>query len=244
MTRIPRHVAIIMDGNGRWAKRQGLERFYGHQKGAEIVHEIIEAAAKLGVQYLTLYTFSTENWNRPKEEVTALINLLFTQMDLDEFQKNGIRFKIIGDYQGIPDQVKEKIRYCEEATKDNTTITLVLAFGYSAKWELVEATKQIAIEVKNNQIKPEDICSNTISEHLSTRFMPDPDLLIRTGGEVRLSNFLLWQCAYAELCFTEVLWPDFHAEELKKCILDYQKRERRYGMTSKQIEELNSNTKN
>ncbi len=235
LNRIPQHVAIIMDGNGRWAKQRGHERSFGHQAGAETVHIIAEEAARLGVKYLTLYTFSTENWNRPSEEVAALMSLLFESIEEETFMKNNISFRIIGDIGKLPQNVQERLYACVEHTSGNTGMCLVLALSYSSRWEITEATRQIARLVKDGTLQPEDIDSALISQHLATNFMPDPDLLIRTGGEIRLSNYLLWQCAYSELYFCDTYWPDFQAEELRKAIRDYQKRERRFGKTSEQI---------
>ncbi|CDB12031.1 isoprenyl transferase [Bacteroides sp. CAG:633] len=235
LNRIPRHVAIIMDGNGRWAKQRGHERSFGHQAGAETVHIIAEEAARLGIKYLTLYTFSTENWNRPSEEVAALMSLLFESIEEETFMKNNISFRIIGDIAKLPANVQERLQACVEHTSANTGMCLVLALSYSARWEITEATRQIARLIKDGTLQPEQIDNELISQHLATNFMPDPDLLIRTGGEIRLSNYLLWQCAYSELYFCDTYWPDFHAEELRKAICDYQKRERRFGKTSEQI---------
>ncbi len=235
INRIPSHVAIIMDGNGRWAKQRGRERSYGHQVGAETVHVITEEAARLGVKYLTLYTFSTENWNRPSDEITALMNLLFDSIEEETFMKNNIRFQMIGDIHKLPLKVQERLNSCIEHTSRNTGMCLVLALNYSSRWELTEVTRYISQLVQKGELTPEEITSETIATHLETNFMPDPDLLIRTGGEIRLSNYLLWQCAYSELYFCDVFWPDFKQEELYKAILDYQKRERRFGKTSEQI---------
>ncbi len=235
LNRIPQHIAIIMDGNGRWAKQQGRVRSYGHQVGAETVHIIAEEAARLGVKYLTLYTFSTENWNRPADEVTALMNLLIDSIEEETFMKNNISFRVIGDIKKLPQKVQQRLNECITRTSPNTGMCLTLALSYSSKWELTEATKQIAREIKEGKITAEDITEQSISAHLTTNFMPDPDLLIRTGGEIRLSNYLLWQCAYSELYFCDTFWPDFRAEEFCKAIHDYQKRERRFGKTSEQI---------
>jgi undecaprenyl diphosphate synthase len=235
LSSIPSHVAIIMDGNGRWAKQRGMERTFGHQVGAETVHQIAEEAARLGIKYLTLYTFSTENWNRPQEEVTALMGLLFDHINEETFMKNDISFKVIGDIDKLPDFVQGKLKKCVEHTSRNTGMSLVLALSYSSKWELTEATRQIASKVKNGKLKLSDIDSNTIQQHLATKDMPDVDLLIRTGGEQRLSNYMLWQCAYAELYFCDTYWPDFKEQELRKAIAAYQNRERRYGKTSEQL---------
>lgn len=233
--KVPQHVAIIMDGNGRWAKQRGHERSYGHQEGARIVHIITEEAARLGIKYLTLYTFSTENWNRPYDEVTALMSLLFDSIEEEMFMKNNISFKIVGDIKKLPENVRNRLQTCVERTSYNTGMCLVLALSYSSRWEITEAARTIAEKVKNKKLLPEDINEGCISDHLKTSFMPDPDLLIRTGGELRLSNYLLWQCAYSELYFCETFWPDFDKEELYKAIYSFQKRERRFGKTSEQI---------
>lgn len=235
LNRIPQHVAIIMDGNGRWAKAFGKERCFGHQVGAETVHIIAEEAAKLGVKYLTLYTFSTENWNRPAEEITALMNLLFDSIEEETFMKNNISFQVIGDILSLPEKVQQRLNACIERTSKNTGMCLVLALSYSSRWEITETTRQIAQMVQNGEIKVEEITSELISKHLTTRWMPDPDLLIRTGGELRLSNYLLWQCAYSELYFCDTYWPDFREEEFHKAIYEFQRRERRFGKTSEQI---------
>lgn len=234
-SRIPAHVAIIMDGNGRWAKQREQARSFGHQAGAETVHIIAEEAARLGVKYLTLYTFSTENWNRPVDEVAALMSLLMDSIEEETFMKNNISFRIIGDTAKLPVEVLERLNQCIERTSINTGMCLTLALSYSSKWEITEAVRQIAAKIQNDKLAIEDIDDNLISAHLSTNYMPDPDLLIRTGGEIRLSNYLLWQCAYSELYFCETFWPDFREEEFCKAIYDYQKRERRFGKTSEQI---------
>jgi undecaprenyl diphosphate synthase len=233
--RIPAHVAIIMDGNGRWAKQQGQPRSYGHQHGVSSVKVIAETAARMGVKYLTLYTFSTENWNRPEEEVTALMSLLLQSLEEEIFMKNDISFQVIGDMNRLPQKVQERLKLCIEHTANNQRMCLVLALSYSSRWEITEATKQIAREVTRQQLKPEEITEGLISSRLTTNFMPDPDLLIRTGGEIRLSNYLLWQCAYSELYFCDTYWPDFGEEEFEKAIIEYQRRERRYGKTSEQV---------
>ena len=234
-SRIPAHVAIIMDGNGRWAKQRGQARSFGHQAGEETVHIIAEEAARLGVKYLTLYTFSTENWNRPVDEVAALMSLLMDSIEEETFMKNNISFRIIGDTAKLPVEVLERLNQCIERTSINTGMCLTLALSYSSKWEITEAVRQIAAKIQNDKLAIEDIDDNLISAHLSTNYMPDPDLLIRTGGEIRLSNYLLWQCAYSELYFCETFWPDFREEEFCKALYDYQKRERRFGKTSEQI---------
>lgn len=235
--RIPRHIAIIMDGNGRWAKRQGMARMFGHRQGVETVHRITESAAELGVEYLTLYAFSTENWNRPKEEVDALMALLVDTIakETPTLMKNNIRLQTIGDINRLPQVTHDKFLACIEQTSQNTGLTLVIALSYSARWEIIQATSQIAQAVKDGSMLLEDINEETISAHLATCDMPDPDLLIRTSGELRISNFLLWQLAYAELYFTDCLWPEFTNEEFYRAIVDYQHRERRFGKTSEQI---------
>lgn len=233
--RIPEHVAIIMDGNGRWAKQQGRERTFGHYAGAETVHEIIRSAAHLGVKYLTLYTFSTENWSRPQEEVAALMSLLLDSIEEEELTANNIIFRVIGDFQKLPVEVQNSLQKCIDITSQNTGMCLVLALSYSSRWEITEAVRKIAAQTKTGEITPEQITDEYISSHLNTSFMPDPDLLIRTGGEIRLSNYLLWQCAYSELYFCDTFWPDFNNEEFWKAIYEYQKRERRFGKTSEQI---------
>lgn len=233
--RIPQHIAIIMDGNGRWAKQRGKERRFGHIAGADTVKEIIEDAARIGVRYLTLYTFSSENWNRPAEEVSALMNLLFDSIEEETLMKNNIRFKIIGDFGKLPEKLRGRLTECIAKTASNKSLTLVLALSYSSRWEITEAARRIAVLVKSGKLNPEDITADTLSESMATNFMPDPELLIRTGGELRLSNYLLWQCAYSELYFCETYWPDFKKNELYKAIADYQGRERRFGKTSEQI---------
>ena len=235
--RIPRHIAIIMDGNGRWAKARGQERTVGHQQGAQQVHEIMEEAVRLGVDYLTLYTFSTENWNRPKEEITALMALLLQHLDEDTFMKNNARFKVIGDVQRLSPIVQDAVAHLAEITKNNTNTCMVVALSYSSKWELTKAMQDIAVEVEQGKLKSTDITEETINQHLETKGMPEPELMIRTGGELRLSNYLLWQCAYSEFYFTDVYWPDFTIDEFRKAIADYQGRQRRYGKTGDQIVE-------
>ena len=235
--RIPRHVAIIMDGNGRWAKRQGLARMFGHRQGVETVHAITEAAAALGIEYLTLYTFSTENWNRPKEEVDALMALLVDTIakETPTLMNNNVRLQTIGDISRLPQTTYEKFVSCIDQTSQNTGLTLVIALSYSARWELIRSTQLIAEAVKEGKMLVEDINEESISAHLTTASIPDPDLLIRTSGELRISNFLLWQLAYAELYFTDCLWPEFTNEEFYRAIVDYQHRERRFGKTSEQV---------
>jgi len=235
INRIPGHIAIIMDGNGRWAKQRGHERSFGHQAGAETVHIIAEEAARLGVKFLTLYTFSTENWNRPANEVSAIMKLLLNSIEEEIFMKNNISFRIIGDINTLPEDVKTSLNHCIERTSGNTGMCMVLALSYSSRWEITETTKQIAKEVQQGKLSIDQITDECISSHLTTYFMPDPDLLIRTGGELRLSNYLLWQSAYSELYFCDTFWPDFREEEFRKAICEYQKRERRFGKTSEQI---------
>ncbi len=235
MTRVPRHVAIIMDGNGRWAQARGKERTYGHQEGAERVHDIMTAAVKLGIDYLTLYTFSTENWNRPEAEIAALMALLLKHLEEELFMKHNARFRVIGEKERLPKVVQDACDYLEKRTQENTGTCMVLALSYSSKWEITHAVKQIANEVKAGELNTEDITEETISQHLATNFMPDPELMIRTGGEERLSNYLLWQCAYSEFYFTDTYWPDFNEEDLCKAIVDYQGRQRRFGKTGEQV---------
>ena len=235
--RIPRHIAIIMDGNGRWAKRQGLARMFGHRKGVETVHEITEAAAELGIEYLTVYAFSTENWNRPKEEVDTLMSLLVDTIakETPTLMKNNVRLLTIGDLDRLPIEAHKKFEECMEQTASNTGLRLVVALSYSSRWEIIRATKNIAEEVKKGTLQVEDIDEQVVASHLTTGDMPDPDLLIRTSGELRISNFLLWQLAYSELYFTSCLWPEFTKEEFYHAIVDYQHRERRFGKISEQI---------
>lgn len=233
--KVPAHVAIIMDGNGRWAKLQGKERSQGHQAGAETVKRIVEEAVQLGVKYLTLYTFSVENWKRPETEVAALMSLLFESIEEEIFMKNNVAFKVIGDTRRMPEMVRERLERCINHTAQNDRMTLVLALSYSSKWELTEVARRLAEQVKEGTLQPHDIDDVTIEQQLATHFMPDPDLMIRTGGEKRLSNFLLWQAAYTELYFCDTFWPDFNEEELAKAIVEYQSRERRFGKTGEQI---------
>lgn len=235
MAKVPAHIAIIMDGNGRWAKLRGEDRSKGHIQGVETVRSIVTESVKLGVKYLTLYTFSTENWNRPEAEVAALMGLLFDNLKDEIFMKNNVGFRVVGDMDRMPASVRERIEWLEKTTSVNTGMTLVLALSYSSKWELTRAVRSIAADVATGKLKPEEVTEETINSRLVTNFMPDPDLLIRTGGEVRLSNYLLWQCAYSELYFCDTLWPDFTEEELAKAILNFQSKERRYGKTSEQV---------
>jgi undecaprenyl diphosphate synthase len=232
MNRIPQHIAIIMDGNGRWAAERGKERSFGHQAGVDAVRCITSECTRLGVKFLTLYTFSTENWNRPSNEISALMGLVLTSLEDEIFMKNNVRFRVIGDMKRLPDDVQKKLQETEEHTANNDKMTMVVALSYSSRWEITEAVKQIV----NDGIRPEDITEETISQHLCTNFMPDPDLLIRTGGELRISNYLLWQCAYSEFYFCDTYWPDFNEEELHQAIINYQNRQRRFGKTEAQIE--------
>ena len=231
LNNIPEHVAIIMDGNGRWAQAKGLPRTAGHVEGVTAVKRVTEEATRLGIKYLTLYTFSTENWNRPAEEIEALMNLILTQLEEEIFMKNNVRFRMIGEIERLPKAVRERISGCAERTSVNTGMTMIIALSYSSRWELTQAMQNIARE----GIAPEDITEEVISQHLATNFMPDPDLLIRTGGELRISNYLLWQCAYTEFYFTDEYWPDFGEASLRKAIEDYQMRQRRYGKTGEQV---------
>jgi len=230
---IPRHIAIIMDGNGRWATEQGKDRSYGHQAGVESVRRVTTECSNLGVKFLTLYTFSTENWNRPSDEVAALMGLVLTSLEDEIFMKNNVRFRAIGDIERLPEVVQNKLHETEQHTAKNDSMTMTIALSYSSRWEITNAVRKITQEMKD---RPEDITEETISQHLTTNFMPDPDLLIRTGGELRISNYLLWQIAYSELYFCDTYWPDFGAEELHKAIESYQNRQRRYGKTEEQVE--------
>lgn len=235
--RLPKHIAIIMDGNGRWAKQRGKLRVFGHERGADAVRKIVEGCAELGVENLTLYAFSTENWKRPKLEVETLMKLLITSLrkELKTLNDNNIRLCTIGKMERLPQTVARKLKEVIEKTKDNRRMTLTLALSYGSREELKNAVQAISFKVKNNIISAEDIDESVINEHLYTQNLPDVDLLIRTSGELRVSNFLLWQIAYAELYFTETLWPDFNKEKLYEAILNYQNRERRFGKTSEQL---------
>ena len=236
MQRIPRHIAIIMDGNGRWAAERGQKRSYGHQAGVEAVRRITSECTRLGVKYLTLYTFSTENWNRPADEVSALMGLVLSSLEDEIFMKNNVRFRVIGDTGRLPEDVRRKLRETEEHTAANTAMTMVVALSYSSKWEITEAARRIAEDVRDGRISAADITEETVAGHMQTSFMPDPELLIRTGGELRISNYLLWQIAYSELYFCDTFWPDFDEEALRKAIVSYQGRQRRFGKTGEQIE--------
>ena len=236
-SRLPRHIAIIMDGNGRWAKKQGMARMFGHRQGVETVHNITVAATKLGIGYLTLYTFSTENWNRPKEEVDALMGLLVDTIakETPTLMNNNVRLEAIGDIDRLPEATKRKFLSCIEQTSKNTGLTMVLALSYSARWEITRAMQTAVRLAIEKGLRPEEVNEQMVSSLMTTAAYPDPDLLIRTSGEYRISNFLLWQLAYSELYFTDCLWPEFTEEEFYKAIVDYQKRERRFGKTSEQI---------
>ena len=240
--KLPCHVAVIMDGNGRWAKKRGKMRIFGHENGVKAVRETAEGAAELGVKYLTLYAFSTENWNRPKMEVNALMKLLVKTIhqETQTLNKNDIRLQTIGDISKLSNDTRKELEKAIENTAGNKRMTLTLALNYSARWEITEASRQIAQKAKNNELDPNEITDEVFSAHLATAGYPDPELLIRTSGENRISNYLLWQIAYTELYFTPVLWPDFNKEELYKAILDFQQRERRFGKTSEQISETQS----
>ena len=240
--RIPQHIAIIMDGNGRWAKEHGHERTYGHKAGVETVRRITAECVRLGVKYLTLYTFSTENWNRPADEISALMGLVLTSLEDEIFMKHNVRLRVIGDLDRLPKEVSEKLWHTMERTADNDTMTVVVALSYSSRWEITQAVRDIVWEIKKNNIMPttidpDEITEEMVSKHLETYFMPDPELLIRTGGELRVSNYLLWQIAYSELYFTDTYWPDFDEQGLHEAIIDYQSRQRRFGKTGEQVEE-------
>ena len=234
---IPQHIAIIMDGNGRWAAERGKPRSYGHQAGVDAVRRITSECTRLGVKYLTLYTFSTENWNRPATEVAALMGLVLSSLEDEIFMKNNVRFQVIGDMGRLPVEVQQKLRETMEHAADNSAMTMVVALSYSSRWEITNATRAIAAEVAEGKIALDDINEEILSRHMTTSFMPDPDLLIRTGGEQRISNYLLWQIAYSELYFCDTFWPDFDEEGLHRAIADYQRRQRRFGKTEAQVEE-------
>jgi undecaprenyl diphosphate synthase len=230
-SRLPKHVAIIMDGNGRWAKERGFDRIYGHQKGVSSVRKITEAATELGIEYLTLYTFSTENWDRPSDEVKALMELLVLTIDreIEDLEKNNIRLSTIGDISRLPSEVTKKLETCKERTANNNKLNLILALSYSSRWEITKAVKNIVDDVQNGKLAPDDISDTLITRYLTTADIPDPDLMIRTGGEIRISNFLLWQLAYTELYFTPTYWPEFDQEAFYEVIYKFQQRERRFG---------------
>lgn len=234
---IPKHVAIIMDGNGRWAKKQGEDRIFGHHEGVNSVREIVEACGEIGVQFLTLYAFSTENWNRPKEEVDALMELLVATISIEtpNLNSKGVKLEVIGDIKSLPASCQLELKESMELTSKNTKVTLILALSYSSKWEITHAVQQIAKMVEEGKLTSDQVSSELIEEHLSTSKWPDPELMIRTSGEHRISNFLLWQLAYSEFYFTDVLWPDFRKDDFFRAILAYQNRERRFGKTSEQL---------
>jgi len=234
---LPKHIAIIMDGNGRWAKQKGMMRAFGHENGTKSVRRVVEASAELGIENLTLYAFSTENWNRPKLEVKTLMKLLISSLkkEIKTLQDNTIKLSAIGNLNLLPAKVHKELHEVMDATKDNSRMTLTLALSYGSREELINTVKEISNKVKNNIISPDSIDESIINKHLYTQNLPDVDLLIRTSGEQRISNFLLWQIAYAELYFTDTLWPDFTKEDLYKAIIEYQKRERRFGKTSEQL---------
>ncbi len=236
-TNLPKHIAIIMDGNGRWAKSKGKNRVFGHRNGTEAVHKVVEAAARMQIEHLTLYAFSTENWNRPQQEVSTLMDLLIRALrrELNKMVKNNIQLKSIGDISKLPTEVEKELIDTINKTRDNDGMILTLALNYGARQELTQAMQQIASKVKNNIISPENVDETIINKHLYTQNLPSVDLLIRTSGEQRISNFLLWQIAYAELYFSEVLWPDFNEKHFEEAITSYQKRERRFGKTSEQL---------
>lgn len=242
---IPDHIAIIMDGNGRWAKKRGLPRVAGHRRGVETVREIVEDCAEVGVKYLTLYTFSTENWNRPKDEVSTLMRLLLKSLKerLDELNKNDIKLTCIGNIDSLPSVVQKQLYEDIERTKNNKRMTLNLALSYSGRWELLEAVRKISKKVADGELSPDSVQEKTISENLTTKNLPDPDLIIRTSGEFRVSNFLLWQIAYSEFVILDVFWPDFSRKHLYEAIKQYQKRERRFGKVSEQISSEIANQK-
>ena len=235
--KLPKHVAVIMDGNGRWAQKKGNSRIFGHQHGVTAVREVTEAAAELEIGYLTLYAFSTENWRRPQREVNALMSLLVSTISSETktLLKNNVRLNTIGCKECLPKNVLGKLEDSEKATSGNTGLVLTLALSYSSRWEIVEATKKIAEEIKDGKLNTNDITDEVFDKYLTTHNLPDPELMIRTSGELRISNFLLWQMAYSELFFSDVLWPDYRKEDFYEALLDYQKRERRFGKTSQQI---------
>ena len=233
---IPQHIAIIMDGNGRWAAEKGKPRSFGHQAGVDTVRRITAECTRLGVKYLTLYTFSTENWNRPETEIAALMGLVLSSLEDEIFMKNNVRFKVIGDIERLPAEVQCKLQETIDHTANNTAMTMVVALSYSSRWEITKAMKDIAKKALDGQLSVDDITEDTVSQSLTTASIPDPDLLIRTGGELRISNYLLWQIAYSELYFCDTFWPDFNEADLHKAIADYQHRQRRFGKTGKQVE--------
>ncbi len=235
--KLPKHIAIIMDGNGRWAKEKGEDRLFGHYSGVESVRNIVEGCAELGIEYLTLYAFSTENWDRPKDEVTGLMELLVQtiKQEVSTLNKNNIRLHVIGNIKMLPDAARKELEEACDATKVNSGLNLIMALSYSSRWEIIEAVKSISVEVKNKKLHPDNIDNHVFSQHLCTADFPDPELMIRTSGEYRISNFLLYQLAYSELYFTNTLWPDFRKENLYEAIFDFQNRERRFGKTTEQL---------
>ena len=233
----PQHIAIIMDGNGRWAAEKGKPRSYGHQAGVETVRRITSECTRLGVKWLTLYTFSTENWNRPADEVAALMGLVLSSLEDEIFMRNNVRFQVIGDIKRLPEAVQEKLQQTIDHTAGNTAMTMVVALSYSSRWQITEAARRIAQQVKDGQLNPADITEQTLTDNMTTSAMPDPDLLIRTGGELRISNYLLWQIAYSELYFCDTDWPDFSEADLQRAIDSYQQRQRRFGKTGQQVED-------
>ena len=237
LTKVPKHIAIIMDGNGRWAKGHNQPRVFGHSKGVVSVRDVVEGAGEIGVKHLTLYAFSTENWKRPKLEVSALMHLLVNTIskETDSLNKNNVKLTAIGDLKSLPESCYSELIKAIEKTSANTGLNLILALSYSSKWEITDAIKQIANEVKKNTLSVNEITETTINNYLNTKDIPEPELLIRTSGEHRISNFLLWQIAYSELYFSDKLWPDYRKEDLFEAIIDYQKRERRFGLTSEQL---------
>ncbi|MDR1563151.1 MAG: isoprenyl transferase [Dysgonamonadaceae bacterium] len=239
LNRLPQHVAIIMDGNGRWAQQHGMSRMMGHSEGVVSVRRVVEAAGSIGVKYITVYTFSTENWNRPKEEIDSLMALIVTSIhrETQGLMTNNVHLSTIGDLSRLPDTTRTELENCMRETSGNTGVKLILALSYSSRWELTEAARSIARKTLDGTLQPEDINEQTVARHLSNSDIPDPDLLIRTGGEYRISNYLLWQLAYAELYFTDTFWPAFREEEFYAAIIDFQSRQRRFGKTGEQIKE-------
>lgn len=236
-TKLPQHVAFIMDGNGRWAKKRGMMRLFGHKNGVKTVKEILNATGNLGIRYVTVYAFSTENWNRPPDEVSGIMELLSSAIDdeIENMMKNGVRVTMIGEMDRLPKYLREKVEYVIERTKNNNKLDFIVALSYSGRWDIVEASRKIARDCAEGKISSDDISTEMFSHYLSTDGIPDPELMIRTSGESRISNFLLYQLAYSELFFTDVLWPDFNREELYRALISYQNRERRFGKTSEQV---------
>ncbi len=239
LNRIPEHIAIIMDGNGRWALEQGKPRSFGHQAGVDAVRRITSECTRLGVKFLTLYTFSTENWNRPVDEIASLMSLVLSSLEDEIFMKNNVRFRVIGEIERLPQDVQDKLQETMDHTAANDAMQMVVALSYSSRWEITRATREIARQVKEGSLRLEDIDEQLMSKHMVTNFMPDPELLIRTGAEVRVSNYLLWQIAYSELYFCDTYWPDFMEEDLHEAIRCYQNRQRRFGKTEAQVEDEN-----